>query len=72
MIDDVRITSYDIVCETNGEERVVGVCYTEKSAEAFCVAIQEMYEFASRTVFQCSGIRLPEPRFIVREITSVF
>lgn len=72
MIDDVRITRYDIMCETNGEEKVVGVCNTREDAEIFCTAIQEKYELASRTVFQCLGIRLPKPRFIVRKITSIF
>lgn len=72
MIDDIRITRYDIICETNGEEKVVGVCSTREDAEIFCTAIQEKYEFASRIAFQCANIRLPKSRYIIRKITSIF
>lgn len=72
MIDNVGITHYDVVCETNGKEKIVGTCVTKADAQEFYTNVQGNYELARRMALQCADIRLPEVVFMIRERTSIF
>lgn len=61
-------TYYDVVCEINGIEKVIGTCTTKADAWTLCSTALNNYEFA-----KCmANIYLPEVTFMIRERISIF
>lgn len=61
-------TCYDVVCEINGIEKIIGTCTTKADAMTLCSTALNKYRFA-----KCiANIYLPKATFMIRERHSIF